>query len=93
MSEKARAHLIVKGLVQGVFYRATTQETAQSIGITGWVRNLANGDVEVVAEGEKEQIEKLISWCRKGPPVARVSSVEVEWQEAKGEYSSFGMRY
>ncbi len=75
-----QAHLVIVGKVQGVFYRASCQEVAQELGLTGWVKNLSNGNVEVLAQGEKEKIEKLIEWCRKGTSGARVDNVEIEWQ-------------
>lgn len=78
------AHLIVRGRVQGVFFRATTQETAENLGLAGWVRNRPDGTVEIHVEGEKTQLEKLVAWCHKGPPSAKVHQVDVEWISAKG---------
>ena len=74
-----QVHLIITGKVQGVFYRATCQEVANSLGLTGWVRNLPSRQVEVLVQGEKEKIEKLIQWCKKGPPNASVSEIKVVW--------------
>jgi len=71
-------HCIVSGRVQGVFYRASTQKHARELGITGWVRNCPNGDVELVACGELRVIEQLIEWLYKGPPTAKVANVFVE---------------
>lgn len=68
--------LLIKGSVQGVFFRATARDIARKIGITGWVRNTEEGDVETVASGTEEQLERFISWCRQGPPKAEVRSVE-----------------
>jgi acylphosphatase len=84
-----QAHLIISGLVQGVFYRATCKETAIRLGLGGWVRNLSSGDVEVLAQGEKENIEKLIEWCRKGPLHAKVSNLKIEWQNKTENFTTF----
>ncbi len=84
-----QAHLVIVGKVQGVFYRASCLEVAQELGLTGWVKNLLDGNVEVLAQGEKEKIEKLIEWCRKGPQGAKVSSVETDWQSILEQAPSF----
>jgi acylphosphatase len=91
--EKIRAHLKIHGRVQGVFFRATTQEEALRLGLTGWVRNCPDGSVETVAEGELEKIEEFIRWCRHGPPSARVERVDVEKSDHLGEFKSFEMKY
>lgn len=80
-----RARVRVGGLVQGVYFRAETQERARSLAIAGWVRNLPDGDVEAVFEGDGERVESLIAWCRRGPRGARVDAVSVEWEEPVGE--------
>ena len=85
-------HLIILGKVQGVFYRASCQEVAQRLGLTGWVRNLSAGEVEVLVQGEKEKIEKLIEWCKKGPAGAMVSDVKVEWKKQMEDLSEFIIR-
>lgn len=72
-----RVKITVKGKVQGVWYRQSTLETANALGIRGWVRNLPNGDVEILAEGETEAINSLIEWCKKGPPLAIVKDIEI----------------
>ncbi len=69
--------IIVSGKVQGVFYRQSTREKATTIGITGTVENLSNGEVKIIVTGTKEQIETLILWCRQGPPKAIVTTVEI----------------
>ena len=74
-----RVHLIVRGLVQGVFFRASTVKQASALGVSGVVRNLADGSVEVVAEGGEAALRELVAWCRHGPPGARVSSLEEAW--------------
>ena len=84
-----QARLIISGNVQGVFYRASCQDVAVKYGLKGWVKNLPNGQVEVLAQGNKQQIEQLIEWCKKGPPHASVSNVEVKWEEALQQFSLF----
>jgi acylphosphatase len=74
-------HLTVKGKVQGVFYRATAKDVAEGMHITGWVKNTDDGDVEIVATGSKDQLEKLVEWCKKGPSKAIVTNVIVENKE------------
>jgi len=86
---KARAHILVSGRVQGVFFRDHAHKWARSLLVTGWVRNLDDGDVEVVAEGEREDIESLISHLEEGPPMAIVENVDVDWQDYKGEFHDF----
>ena len=78
----AKVRLIVKGRVQGVFYRQQTKQTAVSMGISGWVRNRSDGAVEVEALGSKEQLQELIDWCKQGPPHARVESVDCQWLDS-----------
>lgn len=85
----ARANIIVSGRVQGVFFRDHTRRWAASLHLTGWVRNLMDGRVEILAEGDKESIENLISRLRGGPPMAYVENTEVNWEEYKGEFSDF----
>lgn len=88
----ARAHLHVRGRVQGVWYRASTRDAAAALALTGWVRNCADGSVEALAEGPREAVEQLVAWCRTGPPAARVDDVEVDWSEALGDMSHFDVR-
>lgn len=88
-----RVHILVSGRVQGVFFRANTQEVAQRLGLSGYVRNLPDGRVEVVAEGEEGALRKLLEWCHEGPPLARVERVEVRWENPTGEFSGFHIRY
>ncbi len=89
----ARAHLRIYGRVQGVFFRAYMREEAKKLGVTGWVRNLPDGSVEAVVEGEEDKVRELIKWAHKGSPLARVDKVDVEWGDYKGEYSDFSIRY
>ena len=86
--------MIVSGRVQGVFFRASTCEEAQRLGLRGWVRNLPNGSVEVLAEGETNKLDALKSFCRQGPPYARVDHLEVfEKVEEGGPLSYFTILY
>jgi acylphosphatase len=85
---------IVKGIVQGVGFRYFTVYQAQRIGgITGYVRNLRDGNVEVVAEGEREKLEQLLAQLRKGPTGAHVTGVDVFWENPTGEFTNFGIRW
>lgn len=83
--EVVRAHLLIHGRVQGVGFRWSMQREARKLGVNGWVRNLPNGKVEAVIEGEKERVEALIGWAYQGPLLARVTRVEVRWEEPRGE--------
>ncbi len=91
--EKVRAHVFIEGRVQGVFFRANTREEASLLGLTGWVRNCWDGRVEAVFEGEREKVEKVIAWCKKGPPGAMVRDVETNWGQVTGEYETFSIEY
>jgi len=90
---KARAHVYVSGRVQGVFFRAETAELADRLDVYGWVRNLSDGRVEAVFEGDKENVEKAVDFCRHGPSGARVLSLDVKWEDWKGEFQYFRMIY
>ena len=89
----ARLHAIVSGIVQGVNFRYYTQERARQLRLTGWVRNLADGTVEVTAEGPRPALEKLLEFLRRGPPAASVTGVQTEWSQASGEFTSFELRW
>jgi len=91
--ELARVNIIVKGLVQGVFFRATTQQQARQLNITGWVKNRWDGSVEIMAEGDKEKLERLISWCHQGPRGAIVEEVKVKWEPFQDEFTDFRIAY
>lgn len=91
--EQVRAHLIISGYVQGVFFRAYTQDKALELGLRGWVRNRFDGTVEAVFEGERNKVEEMIKWCHRGPSGARVSNVSVDWEEYKGEFRDFDILY
>ena len=80
---------MISGLVQGVFFRREITELAQRLGVVGWVRNLSDGRVEALAEGEKARLDELIRFCHKGPRGAIVRDVHVEWSESTGEFRGF----
>jgi acylphosphatase len=82
---KVRAHILVSGQVQGVLFRSETRHIAASYGVKGWVRNLPDGRVEAVLEGDRDAVEKTLDFCRQGPPGAHVGSVDVKWEDPKGE--------
>lgn len=79
----------VRGRVQGVFFRASTQREAKRLGLTGWVKNRGDGSVEVLAEGEEEGLRELIAWAGHGPSASRVERVDVRWRGFSGEFSDF----
>jgi acylphosphatase len=89
---KVRARVIVAGWVQGVFFRSETRRLANAYGVTGWVRNLEDGRVEAVFEGEEESVKRLVEFCRKGPPAARVDNVDVSWERYSGSFDDFQIR-
>lgn len=93
MTDVASVQAVVCGYVQGVFFRAFVVEWANELGLTGYVRNLRGGTVEVLAEGERKQVEKLIGYLKVGPPGARVEKVVTNWSEYTGGYSGFRIRY
>jgi acylphosphatase len=93
MESNVRAHVIVSGKVQGVFFRAKTQQEAFRLGVRGWVRNRPEGTVEAIFEGDSQIVEKAIEWCWKGSPMARVANVEVQMQDYSGEFGDFSVRY
>lgn len=91
--QQQRVRLIIHGRVQGVFFRASTMETAFSLGLTGWVRNRPEGTVETVAEGPAADIERFVKWCHGGPRSARVDKVEQERSTALGDMVGFEVTY
>jgi acylphosphatase len=88
----SRAHVYISGRVQGVSFRYYTYHEALKRGLRGWVRNLLDGRVEAVFEGEKESIDKVLEWTKSGPPAARVDSVDVEWEEPSDSLTGFNVR-
>lgn len=89
MNDPIRADIIVTGRVQGVFFRASAMEEAQRLGLLGFVRNLPDGSVEAVAEGERAQVDAFIAWCRTGPPNAQVTDVFPRLSTSRGEFRTF----
>jgi acylphosphatase len=85
----ARAHVYVSGRVQGVFFRAETASLASRLQLTGWIRNLPDGRVEALFEGEREIVERAVEFCRGGPPGAYVRDLDVKWSDWKGEFREF----
>lgn len=84
-----RLALKISGRVQGVFFRHSARLRAEELGLTGRARNESDGSLTIVAEGEKSALEKFLEWCRKGPPLAQVDDIQVEWREARGEFKRF----
>lgn len=91
MMDMARAHVFVSGRVQGVNFRASARNYAREVGVSGWVRNLEDGRVEAVFEGERSAVQKMVSWCYSGPSHARVEAVEVRWEKPTGEERGFSI--
>jgi len=89
---KSRIHVFLSGRVQGVFFRDFTRRWAQILGLTGWVRNVFDGRVEVVAEGEEEKLKMLLEKLKEGPPLARVENMEVSWEDYKAEFNDFTVK-
>ncbi len=90
--EKVRAHIRLGGRVQGVAFRFYTRDRAYQFGIKGWIKNLADGDVEAVLEGERSSVQQMIGWCKKGPSLAIVERFTVDWQPYTGEFNHFSIR-
>ena len=94
MSEKASLLAVVRGRVQGVYFRAFVRNRAEALGLTGYVRNLSGGGaIEVRAEGEKTKLDELLEYLNAGPPRARVDQVDVEWSEYTGRFTEFELKY
>lgn len=89
---KTRVHVMISGRVQGVFFRASTAEKADELGLTGWARNTPDGDVEAVFEGEEGAVGEMLAWCRKGPPLAQVTKVAATTEPFTGEFTRFSIR-
>lgn len=90
---KVRAHVLIKGRVQGVFFRAETRSQAYKLAMVGWVRNRWDGRVEAVFEGEEKAVQEMIAWCYKGPPAAIIEDVQIKWEDCKGEFTAFSIHY
>ncbi len=89
---KIRAHIFITGIIQGVFFRSHARSQAGMRHVTGWIRNLTDGRVEAVMEGEKDDVESLIEACRQGPPGARVDDIEISWEKPVHKYKEFEIR-
>lgn len=81
---KKKLHVIISGRVQGVFFRVYTKEKAEALNLSGWIRNLSNGQVEAVFEGNKKNLDEMLTWCYKGSPLSNVEKVEFTFGEAEG---------
>lgn len=88
----ARLRMLVHGRVQGVFFRQATADEARVLSLRGWVRNLVNGDVEIVAEGPRHELKILAAWANQGPRMARVTGVDEEWSDYRGDLGAFAIR-
>jgi acylphosphatase len=93
MENKVRARANISGRVQGVFFRMETKRAADRFGVFGWVRNLKDGSVEAVFEGEQERVNHILDWCRQGPPHADVTDMAVAWSEYTGEFDGFNIAF
>ena len=93
MEDKVRAHAVISGRVQGVFFRMETKQAAESRGVVGWVKNKYDGTVEAVFEGSRTKCDSVLEWCRQGPPLSRVDNVEVKWEDSSGGFDGFDVVY
>lgn len=91
--KKARAHVFVSGRVQGVYFRQNTKQVADGHGVAGWVRNLPDGRVEAIFEGDEMAVNEVIEWCHVGPPKAKVDDVSVIFHKYTGEFADFNVNY
>lgn len=89
---KTRAHVLVSGKVQGVFFRQTTKRQTKNLDVKGWIRNLPDGRVEAVFEGEENAVRSLVEYCKHGPSRAKVENIEVKWENNNDEFNSFRIR-
>jgi acylphosphatase len=90
---RIQVHVVISGKVQGVWYRASTKKKAEELGLTGWVKNTADGNVEAVFEGDASMVDEMVAWCWIGPPLARVTDVKVTRREANGKFTDFMFLY
>jgi acylphosphatase len=89
---RARLRMVVRGRVQGVFFRGAAADQARTLGLVGYARNLDDGTVEIVAEGARGALELLAAWANHGPRMARVEEVQIEWYESLNEFGEFTVR-
>ena len=90
---KSNVHVVISGRVQGVWFRATTKQKAEQLGLTGWVRNTYDGNVEAVFEGDENSVKEMLEWCHKGPPLSKVVNVEVKNQKPTNGFDGFSIKY
>ena len=93
MKDKVRAHTIISGRVQGVFFRMETKQAADRLGVFGWVRNRRDGTVEALFEGDRDRVDAVVEWCKEGPGHAQVSDIKLDWEDYAGEFSGFDITY
>ncbi|MEM3383177.1 MAG: acylphosphatase [Nitrososphaerales archaeon] len=91
--DKVRAHVYISGFVQGVFFRSNTRKMALKLDLKGYVRNLEDGRVEAIFEGDKDKVLKMLEWCKVGPPRAQVTNVDVKWEKYEGNFTNFEIVY
>jgi acylphosphatase len=92
MAKEVRVHIFISGRVQGVFFRQETKERAEELGVFGWIKNLPDGQVEAVFEGEKDKVEQIIKWAQKGPSLAKVNGLDLTWEDFKDEFKKFEIK-
>ena len=90
---KTRVHVLISGQVHGVWFRASTCDKAEQLGLTGWVRNTSDGKVEAVFEGDDNQVKEMITWCHRGPPLAEVTHVDVKQEPPSNSFDEFSIKY
>ena len=90
--DQERAHVYVSGDVQGVFFRDSTRERAEQLGLAGWVKNLPDGRVEALFEGPSQKVREMVRWCEQGPPHAAVENVDADFDAAGEDFSGFEVR-
>ena len=93
MENKVRAHAIISGRVQGVFFRMETKRAADGFGVLGWVKNRLDGTVEAVFEGDRDRVDAILDWCREGPPAAKVTDLKIDWEDYTGEFTGFDIDF
>ncbi len=91
-NDKERAHVQISGQVQGVFFRDSTRQKAEELGLAGWVKNTPDGNVEAVFEGPSEKVREMLRWCEEGPQRASVENVDTDIEEAGGDFTGFEVR-
>ena len=90
---KTNVNVLISGRVQGVWFRSSTKQKAEQLGVTGWVRNTKDGRVEAIFEGEENSVKSLIEWCHHGPPLAKIEKVEVNNQSPTNGFDGFLIKY